>query len=117
MGTKEKIIIGVSVALAIAGAVGVFFFTRKPGEGEGEGKQFVPGKVDTNSTAPATGIPKGASSCERIVENHDSSWNYAKCIVVPFPPTWYTQRKGSSSWTSLANNTAAINKLEAYSGN
>ena len=67
--------------------------------------------VVSASSNPFGSLPNGASSCERTVQNHDSAWDYAKCSG-----TWFTKRKGSSSWTSLAGNTKAVNKLEAYSG-
>jgi cytoskeletal protein RodZ len=67
--------------------------------------------TSTGSSNPFGALPNGASSCERTVQNHDRSWNYVKCSG-----TWYTQRKGSSGWKSLAGNTVAINRLEAYSG-
>tara|TARA_B110000503_G_scaffold138280_1_gene224181 strand:+ start:500 stop:985 length:486 start_codon:yes stop_codon:yes gene_type:complete len=67
--------------------------------------------VVSASSNPFGSLPNGASSCERTVQNHDSAWDYAKCSG-----TWFTKRKGSNSWTSLAGNTVAVNKLEAYSG-
>lgn len=70
-----------------------------------------PSNTGGGNSSPFTLLPNGMSSCERYVQNHDSAWNYVKC-----GGTWYTQRKGDSSWTSLAGNTTAINKLEAYSG-
>lgn len=67
--------------------------------------------TSTGSSNPFGALPNGATSCERTVQNHDRSWNYVKCSG-----TWYTQRKGSSGWKSLAGNTVAINRLESYSG-
>ena len=83
-----------------------------------KGNTVVPPVQNTPTTTNTTtnestggSLPNGATSCERTVNNHDSSWNYVKCSGI-----WYTQSKGSSGWTSLQGNTVAINKLEAYSG-